>query len=133
MKRNQKVLGVAALVVLVAAMVLAYATFREKPVEGAKSVVIEVVNDVEDCVTYTLSTDAQYLQQAMDEADGLTYEFEEGPYGATVYTVNGLRAVYEEDKAYWSFYVNGGYCNYGISQQPVEDGDVFRIAYTPAQ
>ena len=36
MKRNQKVLGMAALVVLVAAMVLAYATFREKTGGGGQ-------------------------------------------------------------------------------------------------
>ena len=29
-------------------------------------------------------------------------------------------------------YINGEYCNYGISEQPVADGDVFKIEYTPA-
>ena len=32
--------------------------------------------------------------------------------------------------AYWGFSVNGQYCNYGIDEQPVEDGDAFVIAYT---
>ena len=47
-------------------------------------------------------------------------------------TVNGVRADYEADGAYWSFCVNGEYCNYGIDTQPVEDGDVFSIVYTSA-
>ena len=132
MRHNKKGLGFGVLLVLMAVMLFAYTSFREKPVEGAKAVTIQVVNDVKDCVTYTLNTDAQYLQQAMDEAEGLTYEFVDGPYGASVHTVNGLRADYEKDKVYWSFYVNDGYCNYGISQQPVEDGDAFRIEYTLA-
>ena len=29
-----------------------------------------------------------------------------------------------------SFTVNGEYGNYGVSEQPVYDGDVFTIAYT---
>ena len=45
-------------------------------------------------------------------------------------TVNGEKAVFEKDGAYWGFSVNGEYCNYGISEQPVADGDAFEIAYT---
>ena len=45
-------------------------------------------------------------------------------------TVNGEKAVYEEDGAYWGFTVNGEYCNYGIAEQPVADGDEFEIVYT---
>ena len=46
--------------------------------------------------------------------------------------VNGETAIYEENGAYWAFFVNGEYCNYGISDQPVNDGDAFRIVYTKA-
>lgn len=45
-------------------------------------------------------------------------------------TVNGEKAVYEDDGAYWAFTVNGEYCNYGVSEQPVADGDKFEIIYT---
>ena len=31
------------------------------------------------------------------------------------------------------FYVNDEYCNYGVSEQPVEDGDKFSIVYTLAE
>lgn len=132
MKRNKKVLAVAALVLLAALMLAAYAAFRETAAAGSKDIVIQVVDDVQSVTDYELKTDAQYLQQAMEEAQGLTFDYTEGAYGASVHTVNGLRADYELDKAYWGFFVNGEYCSYGISQQPVEDGDVFQIVYTPA-
>jgi len=48
-------------------------------------------------------------------------------------TINGLRADYTADKAYWSFYINGEYCNFGIDQQPIADGDQFKIEYTAAE
>ena len=69
----------------------------------------------------------------MDDADGLTYEGEDSTYGFTVSVVNGESAVYDVNGAYWSFYVNDEYCNYGIDSQPVNDGDVFSIVYTPAK
>lgn len=132
MKQKNKLLAVGAAVLLAVCMLFAYVTFSEKPVEGSKAVTIEVVNDTGASAVYELRTDAPYLQQAMEEAEGLTFEYTMGAYGASVHTVNGLRADYTLDGAYWAFYVNGEYCSYGISEQPVEDGDAFQIAYTPA-
>ena len=68
----------------------------------------------------------------MDEAEGLTYSGTEGDFGMMVDTVNGVRADYTLDGAYWSFLINDEYCNYGISEQPIEDGDVCSIVYTSA-
>ena len=128
---NKKaIVGVGILVVVVAAMLLLYNAFREKPIEGSKAVTIEVVDSKGESTMYEVKTDAEFLAQAMDEADGLTYEAEEGPYGLTVSAVNGESAVFEENGAYWGFFVNGDYCNYGISEQPIENGDAFQIVYT---
>ena len=132
MKISKKILGIAALAVFAALMLFIYTTFSEKPVEGSKFVTVEVVDDAGTATTYEVHTDAAYLQQVMEEAEGLTFAYTEGPYGASVHTVNDLRADYELDGAYWGFFVNGEYCSYGIAQQPVEDGDVFQIVYTPA-
>ena len=127
---KKKILGVGLLVLLILAMVFVFVKFSEKPVEGSKSIIIEVVNSEEESVKYEIKTDALYLAQAMDEAEGLEYEAEDGPYGLTVLAVNGERAVYDENGAYWGFFVNDEYCNYGISEQPVNDGDSFKIVYT---
>lgn len=130
MNNKKKLLGIGALIVIIAAFALIYVNFREKPVEGSKAVTIEVINSAEESTMYEVQTDAQFLEQAMNEAEGLEYEAEDGPYGLTVSSVNGEAAVYETDAAYWGFFVNGEYCNYGISEQPVEDGDAFQIVYT---
>lgn len=122
---------VAALLVL-ALMLGAYFLFREQATQGEKAITITVINSKGEQTVYALQTDALYLEQAMQEAEGLTYEGSEGPYGLMISHINGERAVYEEDGAYWGFNVNGSYCNYGISEQPVNDGDDFEIVYTPA-
>ena len=130
MKNKKTLLGLGALVIIIAALALVYGKFSEKPVEGSKAITIEVINAKEESTMYKVQTDAEFLAQAMDEAEGLEYEAEEGAYGLAVRSVNGEEAVYETDAAYWGFFVNGEYCNYGISEQPVEDGDAFQIIYT---
>ena len=128
--KNNKILKLAGIVVLALAMVFAFITFSEKPVEGSKAITIEVVDDEKKSTVYELKTDALYLQGAMDEAKGLTYEGDESQYGLMVHTVNGVKADYNVDQSYWAFYVNGEYCNYGIAEQPVNDQDAFKIEYT---
>ena len=135
MNKKKVILASGILVVLIVAMLLVWINFREKPVEGSKTITIEVRDSKEKSVVYELQTDAQFLIEAMEEAkeQGLTYEGEEGQYGLSISTVNGESADYTLDGAYWSFNVNGEYCNYGVSEQPVEDGDAFEIVYTKAE
>lgn len=131
--KKSKVIGVIVLVVLVAAMAVAYVSFSEKPTQGEKQVTIEVIMADETSSLYEVLTDGEYLIDAMNEADGLTFEGEEGQYGMSISHINGVRADYLLDGAYWAFYVNDEYCNYGVSEQPIEDGDEFRIVYTLAE
>ena len=111
-------------------MAWVYFNFSEKPVPGSKAITIEVINQAEEVTVYNIKTDAEYLRQAMQEAEGLTFVGVEGPYGLMVTTVNDETADYNVNGAYWSFIVNGQYCNYGIDQQPVNDQDIFQIIYT---
>lgn len=132
-KQNKKViLGVAAFLAVVVLMGAVYYFTRPETSKGAKEVEITVVSKDGEKTEYQIDTDAEYLQQAMDEAkeEGLTYSGTEGEFGLMVDTVNGEKAVYEENGAYWGFTVNGEYCNYGIAEQPVADGDEFEIVYT---
>ncbi len=130
---KKKIAGMAAAVVLIVGMLLVYNNFREKPVEGSKAITIEVVNSAQESELYELKTDVEFLAEAMEEVEELELVTVDGPYGLMIEEVNGERAVYEEDNAYWSIMVNGEYGNYGISEQPVEDGDEFQLVYTKAE
>lgn len=118
------------LVMLVAALVLVYLRFSEKPVTGSKQITLSVVSSAGETTHYPLRTDAQFLIQAMEEAEGLTFSGKQGPYGLMIDTVNGELADYNVNGAYWSFRINGEYGNYGADSQPIEDGDAIEIAYT---
>lgn len=126
------VIGLAILAVLVGLLGAAYAVFGPKPVKGAKTITIEVVDNEKSSTVYTVNTDAEYLRQAMEEAEGLEFSGTESEYGLMLETVNGLRAVYSEDGAYWSIMVNGEYGMYGMDSQPVADKDAYQIVYTAA-
>ena len=133
MKNIKTILGAGLLVILIAVFGAAYGTFREKPVEGSKAITIEVVNKADESKEYEVQTDAEFLRQAMEEAEGLEFSGQESEYGMMVEIVNGESAVYDKDKAYWCFMVNGEMCNNGIDTQPIEDGDEFQIVYTEAE
>lgn len=135
-KQNKKViLGVVAFIAVIAILGAVYYFTRPETSKGAKEVSITVVSEDGKKTEYEIHTDAEYLQEAMDDAkeEGLTYSGTEGDFGLMVDTVNGEKAVFEEDGAYWGFTVNGEYCNYGISEQPVADGDKFEIVYTAGE
>lgn len=125
--RKALVLGLILIAVLVALVAVIYFCFRPKTQTGAKNVTIEVIDSSGEKTSYSIETDAQYLKEAMDDAKDLSYETDATDM---VMTVNGETADYSADQAYWAFYVNGEYCNYGIAQQPVADRDKFTIEYT---
>lgn len=129
-KINKKaLLGVGILIALIAVFAVIYFVFGAKPVAGSKNITIEVVGKEAAAIVYEVSTDAEFLRQAMEEAEGLEFSGTESEYGLMVSTVNGETADYSVDSSYWSFYVNDTYCNYGIDSQPVMDGDAFKIVY----
>lgn len=129
MKKKLLIIICAVVILAVAALLVFGGTGTSK---GSKKITIEVVDDNGASTMYEVKTDAEYLQGAMDAAKGLSYEGVDSDYGLMIQSVNGVRAVYEENGAYWGFYVNGEYCSYGISEQPVADGDAFLIEYTKA-
>jgi len=130
---KQIVIGLIALVIVVVAALAIYNVYGPKTTKGAKAITVQVVDNEGATKTYSSNTDAENLRQALAELDDLTIDGEESEYGLMVDTVNGLKAVYVQDNAYWSFYVNDEYCTVGIDTQPVNDGDRFKIEYTTAQ
>lgn len=130
-KQNKTIfLCAALLLVSVFAFTLLYGMFSPQPAEGAKTIQIQVVDDKQQVTDYQTHTDASYLRQALEETDGLTFSGTEGPYGLMIETVNGVTADWEQDQAWWSIYINDELANYGVDNQPVADGDHFRLQYT---
>lgn len=107
-----------------------YQFFAPQTTEGAKAITIQVVDDTRELSEYNIRTDAEYLVDAMKDAPKLTFSGYESQYGLTLTTINGTTADWNKNNAYWCIYVNDEMGNYGVSAQPVTDGDTFRFEYT---
>lgn len=127
-KKNTKriVIAVIVLVILIAAVAIVYNVAAPGTTEGSKQITLEVIYEDGSSETYEISTDAEYLHEAI--ADTVTLEGEDSDYGFTIYTVNGVTADWN-DNVYWAIYVNGEYGMYAVDQQPVSDGDSFQLIY----
>lgn len=135
MSKKGKIITVSALilaVVLLLGISFVYRnTSENEGVETGEKNIVLVVTDKEGVETrYEISTDAEFLSGAMEETEGLTFDGTMGPYGLMLEKVNGEKAVYEEDNAYWSILVDGEYGMNGIDSQPVTDGTEYRLVYT---
>lgn len=120
------VIAVAVLVVLIAALLIVYTVAKPGTTEGSKQITLEVVYEDGTTENYEIATDAEYLKEAIEST--VTLEGEDGDYGFTLYTVNGVTADWN-DSVYWAIYVNGEYGQYALDQQPVTDGDSFQLVY----
>ena len=130
-KSNKKILiGVVVLVAVLGLFYGLYMNFKPQAQTGAKAITIEVIDDTGASMVYDVATDAEYLSEAFEDADGLEVIGEESQYGLTITTVNGLTADFNADAAYWSIMVNGEYGQYGADAQVVADGDAFQLVYT---
>ena len=95
--------------------------------EGAKTVVVEVEVG-EQSITFTLQTDKETVGAALLEHELIAGE--EGAYGLYVKVVNGMTADFDVDQSYWAFYINGETAMNGVDMTPIEEGAVYKLAYT---
>lgn len=131
-KTNNKkkiVIGVVVLAVLVVAALGMYLFFGQKPTAGSKKITLDIVYVDGSQDDYELQTDAEYLLDAANEIEDLKIEgHNDGSY-FYIDSINGVSADYDADGAYWAIYVDGAYGNYGIAEQPIEDGGSYEIRY----
>ena len=103
-----------------------------KDSEGAKiTIQVTVVHGDGTSKVFDIETvEGATLRSALDSVK--LVQGDEGPFGLYVKTVDGERADYDRDGAYWSFEQNGTVMMEGIDSVKVGDGDKFEIIYTAA-
>lgn len=126
---KKKIIAIVA-AVLVIALLAGCSLIRPEAQEGMKSFTLTIVHADGASKDMALKSDAEYLGEFLQDEGIITGE--EGAYGLYIKEVDGEKAVYEEDNAYWAFYVGEEYATLGIDLTPITDGAVYKLVYTPA-
>ena len=128
---NKKKIIIAVAMVLVAALLVGvYFATRPKSTEGQKTLTLVIVHKDGSTRTEKFTTEAEFLGTFLEEEELITGA--EGPYGMYIKAVEGEKAVYEEDNAYWAVFVGEEYASLGVDETPIVDGETYKLIYTPA-
>ena len=126
---NKKTLIVAVVLVLVAALLVGvYYLTRPGTSKGEKAFTLEIVHADGTSKKLPMKSSEEYLGTYLQNEGIISGEM--GQYGLYIKIVDGEKAVYEEDNAYWGFYVDGEYAVTGIDLTPIEDGRTYKLEYT---
>lgn len=142
MTRNtKKIMSLISLLVLMAVMALgmiscgkntpadttADTATQTEEVKGV-TVTVEITDDKGE------KTSKEYTTEAVTLADLLLgeklVEGDNTDYGLMITTVNGIKADYNADGAYWALYKNGEYMQTGADGETLTDGAVYGLVYT---
>ncbi len=127
--KNKKIIVIlaAVLAVLAAAFAVIWKFALPETQKGAKQITVTVVDSEQKEKEYKIDTDAEYLGDALHEKNLVTEE----EYKSGFYTViDGEKADYDKDKAFWWIKQNGEDAAVGANELPVADGDEIEIIYT---
>ena len=128
MKNKKMLLGIVALVIVIAVMAGVYMATRPETVAGGKTVTIEIVHKDGTVKKLEYTTEAEYLADLLLEKDLVTgYASEE--YGFTIESVDGVTADWNVDGAYWALYEGEEYATSSAAGIVLLDGGVYRLVY----
>ncbi|MGE4485646.1 MAG: DUF4430 domain-containing protein [Oscillospiraceae bacterium] len=122
-KRNI-VISVICLIALAAVLAGVYFVFLDSPSSGEKDITVEVYHKDGTEKTFPISTNAEFLRGALEEA-GLI-EGTEGTYGLWVTTVDGYTAD-ESKNEWWGYTKSGEYVDTAVDSTVIADGDVYEF------
>ncbi len=107
------------------------ATASDAEQEKAVNITVTVKDKDGKTADFKIETKKTNLADALLEKELVTGDDTE--YGLYIKTVNGIRADYTEDKAYWALLdKDGNMLQTGASSTPIAQGDAFILAYTAA-
>jgi len=95
---------------------------------ATKTITVDVIDNESKTSTFTITTKADNLADALLEAELIVGHDSE--YGLVIDTVNGLTADYENDGAYWAISKDGVYLDTGASSTTIANGEHYELTYT---
>lgn len=125
MKKKSLLIALAAFVVVCAAAVAIYFVAKPDTHEGSKKITVEIVYADSSKESISISTDSEYLSEALVEADIIK------PEEASFFTtVKGVTADFNKDGSWWCITKDHEMCMVGASELVIANGDHFELTYT---
>lgn len=128
MKKKQLLLIAISAVLLVGLIIGAVFLWKGSsadPNEGNKAIVFEVVQKDGTSKEHEISTDAEYLADALVEK-GLVEYAKDGMYN----TIDGITADWSVDESWWCITKDGEMTSVGMNEQVIADGEHYEATYT---
>ena len=127
MKNKKLIIGVVALVLVVALLLGIYFATRPQTNTDDKTFTVTGVHSDNTGTDFSITSSEEFLAPALIAEGILTDEgIETGMY----LTVDGETASWEENQSYWAFYLGDQYATVGMNDTPIEDGAVYKLVYT---
>lgn len=132
LKRLFPFFGACAATAVLALLIAVYFLTKPVPMTGIKNISIEVTDESNDSNYYRITTEAQFLMDALEtipelEIEGISGE-DEGEFFVT--SINGKTADYEKDGTFWELFCDGEPCTYDPGRQAIQDGEHYTFQYT---
>ncbi len=127
MKNKKAIMGLLALVVVVAVLLGVYFAARPDATQGAKALTITVVHGDGSEKVFDIHTDAEFLAEALVEHE--IVEDNQSEYGLYILTVDG-ETVDEGNQEWWCLTKGGEMHMYGASETAIADGEAYELTFT---
>ena len=127
MNRKTKIIVIVCAAILVVALGVFAALQiwgQRTTTEGLKTITVEVVFADGSAKTYEITTEAEYLRQALEQKNLIAGD--ESALGLFVTSVDGIKAD-DAQQQWWKFSKNGEGLLTGVDTTPIADGDHFEI------
>lgn len=126
---NKKLIVIISLLAVVILLFVGYNAFlAPKGVEGEKEVTIHIINENEDVdKTFTYQTNDEFLFELLEEHEGeLGIEYETSEFGPMITGMMNYTADNSKQE-YFHIYVNDEDATTGVSEIPLNDGDIYKF------
>lgn len=129
MKKSKIAIRVLAILAAISLLLCLSACSKPQVQQGEKNITVTVVYEDKTQKEFEISTEAENLGDALYEQKLVTEEeHKTGFYN----TIDGVRADYTLDKAWWCFTKGGEMTTVGANDLTIADGEAFEITHTPA-
>jgi len=98
--------------------------------QGATVFKFQMIDDERNISSWNVHTDESTVGEALVKV-GLI-EGDVSDFGIMVSHVNGIRADFEEDGAWWAFWIDDEMAMVGVDSTEIEEGVTYAFIYTPA-